>query len=68
MGERPRDATSLRKRAALITVDFGGHGAIGHQQCVTTTALAFLINNARQLPDDQICPACESPGRFLRSG
>jgi pimeloyl-ACP methyl ester carboxylesterase len=45
------------KRAALITADFGGHGAIGHQECATTIALQYLVTDTRHLPSDQVCPA-----------
>ena len=45
------------KRAALITADFGGHGAIGYQECATTVALAYLVTDTRQLPVDRVCPA-----------
>jgi pimeloyl-ACP methyl ester carboxylesterase len=43
------------KRAALVTADFGGHGAIGYQKCATTVALHYLITDTRRLPGDRVC-------------
>jgi pimeloyl-ACP methyl ester carboxylesterase len=45
------------KRAALVTADFGGHGAVGYQRCATTVALHYLATTIRRLPGDQVCPA-----------
>ncbi len=48
---------ALGRRAALVTADFGGHGAVGPQECATAVALTYLVADHRHLPDTQTCPA-----------
>ncbi|GIH73946.1 alpha/beta hydrolase [Planobispora longispora] len=49
------------RRAALLTVDAGGHGVVGYNECATGIVLRYLVRDGRApLPIDQRCPAAGS--------